>query len=189
MKWLAARWTLLFRLPILMPALILTACASMPLGTMAQLSGYDQNRLLQLSPAELQASVAFSAGFRIEPDSSTLRLDVLTTQGDHWGRPLPLVLSDEGSAEDDGGWFSGPIPVHRYTLKLSDEGADALEQLKAQVRDTPIQKLSFAVNWRFQQPQPDGQPTAWVDLRLHADEAPLRLIDGAVIEFEADSGE
>lgn len=172
-----------------MSALILTACASVPLGTMAQLSGYDQNRLLQLQPGELQASVAFSAGFRIEPDSSALHLDVLNAQGDHWGRPLPLVLSDEGSAEIDGGWFSGPIPVHRYTLTLSDEGANALEQVKAQVRDTPIKKLSFAVNWRFQQPQPDGQPTAWVDLRLRTDEAPLRLIDGAIIAFGADSGE
>lgn len=77
--------------------------------------------------------------------------------------------------------------MHRYTLRLSPEGAEALEQLKSLVGGSPIQKLNFAVNWRFQQPQPSGQPTAWVDLRLHADEAPLRLIDGAVIPFSADT--
>ena len=167
--------------------LSLVACASIPLGTAMQLRDYDQNRLLQLNPAELQADVAFSAGFRIEPDSGSLQLDVLTGQGDHWGQRLPLELGDEGNAEIDGGWFSGPIPVHRYTLRLSPEGAEALEQLKSQVGGSPIQKLNFAVNWRFQQPQPSGQPTAWVDLRLHADEAPLRLIDGAVIPFSADT--
>ncbi|MEZ5455608.1 MAG: hypothetical protein R3F04_05775 [Lysobacteraceae bacterium] len=35
---------------------------------------------MQLNPAELQADLAFSAGFRIEPDSGSLQLDVLTGQ-------------------------------------------------------------------------------------------------------------
>lgn len=158
--------------------LVLAACASIPLGTLWKLRGFDEQTLVRLEPTDLRAAVALQPDVDVVPDSVRLSLELQRTDAPPERHAFGLEPG------------TGPGPVHRgrrYSVwQLDDAGRKALASVQRTLRAAGATEqgaytgASFSVN--FQPELGDARPGALqvsVQLLLAPEDGWLLLLDEA----------
>ena len=165
-------------LALLAACLLLPACASIPLGTLWKLRGFDENTLVQLEPADLRTALSLVPAVDVQPDSVKLSLE--------------LSRDDAGPERHAFGLepATGPGPLdrdRRYSLwQLDAAGRQALASVQrslraAQANDSKAYTgATFSVNFRpdFQGEPPEALQVT-VQLLLTPEDGWLLLLDEA----------
>ena len=163
---------------ILAACLALSACASIPLGTLWKLRGFDENTLVQLEPSDLRAALSLAPVVAVEPGSVKLSLE-LDREGDG---PESHAFGLEPA--------TGPGPVdreRRYSLwQLDAAGLKALASVQRQLRAAQAGNTraysgaTFSVTFRpdFQGDPPEALQVS-VQLLLAPEDGWLLLLDEA----------
>lgn len=158
--------------------LLLSACASIPLGTLWKLRGFDENTLVQLEPSDLRTALSLAPAVDVLPESVKLSLELTRDDAEPERHAFGLEPA------------TGPGPVdrdHRYSLwQLDAAGRQALASVQrslraAQASDTKAYSgATFSVNFRpdFQGDPPDALQVT-VQLLLAPEDGWLLLLDEA----------
>ena len=166
------------RLVIFIACLALAGCASIPLGTLWKLRGFDENTLVQLEPSDLRAALSLAPAVAVQPESVKLSLEL---SRDNAG-PERHAFGLEPA--------TGPGPLdseRRYSLwRLDDAGIRALASVQrslraAQASDTDAYSgATFSVNFQpdFQGDPPEALQVS-VQLLLAPEDGWLLLLDEA----------
>lgn len=165
-------------LALLAACLLLPACASIPLGTMWKLRGFDENTLMQLEPADLRTALSLVPAVDVQPDSVELSLEL--TRDD--AEPERHAFGLEPAI--------GPGPrdrERRYSLwQLDSPGLRALASVQRSLRaaqasgSKAYSGATFSVTFRpaFQGEPPEALQ-ATVQLLLTPEDGWLLLLDEA----------
>lgn len=167
-------------LTLLAACLLLSACASIPLGTLWKLRGFDQDTLVQLEPTDLRAALSLSPIADVQPGSVKLALELQRHDGDPERHAFALEPA------------TGPGPIdgdRRYSLwQLDAAGRQALASVQRSLRagqageEKVYSGATFAVNFK---PDFEGEPpeamAVSVQLRLMPEDGWFLLLDQATV--------
>ncbi|KFL36888.1 hypothetical protein [Arenimonas donghaensis] len=163
---------------LLAACLLLPACASIPLGTLWKLRGFDENTLIQLEPADLRTALSLAPDVDVQPESVKLSLELARDASEPERHAFGLEPA------------TGPGPFdrdRRYSLwQLDAAGRQALASVQrslraAQANDSKAYTgATFSVNFRpdFQGKPPEALQVT-VQLLLTPEDGWLLLLDEA----------
>lgn len=161
----------------------LGACASVPISTMARLSGFNEADFAQIDPREIVVRVQVPQEFAIDPKGTTLSVTLVTSGGTD-SRTFPLVFAGEDASSRPGGFFSEPIRVRRQSLRLSEPGVELFRLAQRSVGTKTLESFKFNVTWKFSTtPDKASSVRLWVDLQLSVRQGLLPLIRDLSFEF------
>ncbi|AQQ67660.1 hypothetical protein Mag101_08430 [Microbulbifer agarilyticus] len=172
------------KLAVFLVAVLVSACANIPLGTMLKYSSFDIDDFLELNPAEISAKVEVEGGLELSDDGQRLAVTMETAKGER-DFTFPLVIEEHGLEPKSDSWFGTSGPTNVYTLKLSGEGILAFEALQLAIRKEVPTGFGLKVSTRFKKMEeyPD-ENTVSILIRLAASESYVTLIDDAPLELE-----
>ena len=163
---------------IVAACLLLSACASIPLGTLWKLRGFDENTLVQLEPSDLRTALSLVPAVDVQPESVKLSLELSRDNAGPESHAFGLEPA------------TGPGPVdreRRYSLwQLDDAGLKALSGVQRQLRAAQAGEAqaysgaTFSVTFRpdFQGDPPEALRVS-VQLLLAPEDGWLLLLDEA----------
>lgn len=170
---------------ILALALVLSGCASIPLGTAFRLSSLSQHDLAQVDPAQVRVKVSVPLGFEINVHATRLTL-VLTGPSGHHSAAMGLAVLRTSQGVLSRGWFRPSVHVSTCVLGLDPQGVQELRKLQQLILAGDAKNFEFSILAPLAKvPSSARQVTIWAALRLRADEPFMPLIDGATLKFEA----
>ena len=170
------------RLLLLAACLALAACASIPLGTLWKLRGFDENTLVRLEPSDLRAALSLVPAADVQPGSVQLTLEL--TRDD--AQPERHAFGLEPA--------TGPGPsdrARRYSLwRLDAAGRQALASVQRSLRAAQAgdgqaySGATFSVNFSpdFQGEPPEALQVT-VQLLLAPEDGWLLLLDDAELRI------
>ncbi len=166
-------------------AMLLTACASIPLSTMLRMSRLDEAALLSLDPAEVRVQVAITEGFEIAVDEATLELELIGAGGEVRTTRLALDLLLQASGTRGGGLLRPPVPVTVYDLTLAQHAVQELRGTQHWARAADLTGLALRVQARVSgAPRGADHVRLWTGVRLRPAEEYMTLFEGARFELE-----
>lgn len=172
---------------ILLGALLLSGCASIPLSTMARFSGYDESDFVSIDPSEVRARITVPEEFAIDPAATALSVS-FNSAGAENATSIPLQLIREDAVQLDGGWFASSKPGKRQTLRLTPPGIEMFRTVQRIVAAQELDSIAFSVSWKFSQTPPDvKEMRLWVDLHLSQKQGFFPLLRNARIPFTTDA--
>ncbi len=170
--------------------LLLSGCASIPFATMAKLSQYDGQSIVQLAPEQMLVKVSVGNSYSLKPNSTRLQLSF---QPDHSNKKTEAALSlkqlSQVQEKRSVGFFRSELDVMTYEFAIDQAGAETLKQMQQQfIKAGHKGAVSFTVETGF-----DHKNNAdikkdillWVDLKLFEKEDYISLIDAAALKVEA----
>jgi hypothetical protein len=163
--------------------LLLAACASIPLGTLWRLRGFDVDTLVQLDPAELRAAVALQPDHPLEPDSVRLGLELSRRDGETDHYTFALVPTREPGPTKSGWNYSTwalDAPGRREFARMQQVLGAAGDDIKAVYSGATF---SVEFNPNFGGSVPESLRMS-AQLRLALAEGYFLLVDDAVIPVE-----
>jgi hypothetical protein len=168
---------------ILVAALVLCGCASIPLSTALHLASLKPHTLAQVDPAQVRVKVSVPAGYEINVRASRLMLRISGPGGSRTAAiHLNLLAVSEESLRP--GRFRANVPVSTYLLDLSDGGVRQLRELQQFMLATGPGSFEFSVSAHISKSPPNAREvTLWVALKLYADKPFMPLIDGATLKY------
>lgn len=171
---------------LLLGALLLSGCASIPLSTMARFSSYDASDFVSIDPNEVRANITVPAEFAIDHAATTLSVSI-NGAGTENATSIPLQLIREDTVQLAGGWFASAKPGRRQTLRLTPPGVEMFRALQRTVAAHKLSSINFNVSWKFSQTPPDTKEISlWVDLQLSQKQGFFPLVRNARIPFTND---
>lgn len=166
-------------------ALALSGCASVPLTTALKLSAMKPRALAQVDPSEVRVKVSVPSGFQLNVDASRLSLSLKAPNGRSQRHEMALSLIQVERGSRSAGLFSGDTAVSTYTLGLSPSGVSKLRSAQQFVLTEDANAFEFGVNAPLARtPAGAREITFWADVRLSSQEPYMPLIDGAKISFQ-----
>ena len=170
---------------IVLLALLVAGCASIPLSTMLRLSQLDQQTLVQLDPAQIRVRVAVPAGFEINVAETRLSLDLDASAAGHNKSSFDLSTLRESGGTRSGGLFRSDIEVKVYDLALTRDAITRFRKTQQFALANEISEVNFSVTSKMASMPEDARSIRfWIDLRLRQADSYMTLIDGAEVEFE-----
>ena len=160
--------------------LVLAACASIPLGTLWKLRGFDEQTLERIEPSDLRAAVALQPDVEVVPDSVRLSLELQRPDGPPERHAFGLEPG------------TGPGPVDRRlrygVWQLDEAGRQALASVQRSLRAAraadadAYSGATFSVNFNPElgDPPPEALQVS-VQLLLAPEDGWLLLLDEATI--------
>ena len=174
----------MLRVLLLLCALVISGCASVPLSTMARLGSFGKTDFASIDPKEIRVRIQVPEEFTIDPEHTVLNV-TLATSATRAVRTFPLSFAGEELASIPDGLFSDPLRVRRQTLKLSDPGLELFAEAQRPLNSTPIKEIQFNVSWKFSKhPAIVTSVRMWVDLQLSAKAGMFPLFRDISIPFD-----
>lgn len=125
-------------------ALLLAACAHVPLGTMWALHHFSPRDLVGLDPAGLRAAVSVPDAWRLQPAGHTLEIDMKVDGGGELSARVPLEVEVTLRDAKDLEPFAG---AHWHVLKVTAAGLPEFARAQAFIAAMPQGSHgSFALN-------------------------------------------
>ena len=174
----------MLRVLLLLCALVIFGCASVPLSTMARLGSFDKTDFASIDPKEIRVRIQVPEEFTIDTEHTVFSV-TLATSATRAVRTFPLSFAGEELASIPDGLFSDPLRVRRQTLKLSDSGLELFAEAQRAHNSAPIKEIQFNVSWKFSK-RPALAPSVrlWVDLQLSTKAGMFPLIRDISIRFD-----
>ncbi|WP_140909519.1 hypothetical protein [Cognatiluteimonas lumbrici] len=169
---------------LILLALLLAGCASIPLSTALRFANWDARDLARVDPAQVRVRVSVDEGIGIDVDGTRLGMSLIDDAGVVHAAELPLTLLASRSGTRPGGWFRSDIPVDTVVLALTPDGADKLVGMRQLVLSGQPREFSLKVWAKLAEVPPETRAVRfWADVRLGEDEPYVTVIDGAELEM------
>lgn len=169
---------------------LITACGSIPLGTIAKLSQFNRERALEVRPEDVALRVSVPRGLKIDPAKTYIVIHLEQT-GDAAPREFKLALRQfhHGPGMRAGGLLRDDVPTTDFELVLTDEGRRTLAELQQILSNWRGGRMDLSAGTNFgTEPAQMKFVTLWMDLRLFRLEGYFPLIDGARLTVKHTQG-
>lgn len=117
---------------LLLVALGMAGCASIPLSTALRLSSISPATLAQVDPSQVRVRIALPQGVELDVASARLNLEVIT-DGRSPREALPLVLINTNKETRSPGLLRSDMRVVVYQLRLDEAGQQSLRRLRQEL--------------------------------------------------------
>lgn len=167
--------------------ILLSSCASLPLGTMLEFRSFGKDDLLKIQPQDLRAKIQVDEPVRADIESAQLTL-VLTTEKGSREFKFPLLLLDELKIKPTEGLFSKSAGKTEYTLRLADEAMKNFMTTQQIIRDAQSGRFNFSVTTDFEKfPSEVTEIGLSIFLKLSEEKGFVTLFDNAKLEIKHES--
>ncbi|WP_233081905.1 hypothetical protein [Rheinheimera soli] len=167
--------------------ILLSSCASVPLGTMLEFGSFGKDDLLKIQPQDLRAKIQVDEPVRADIESAQLTL-VLTTEKGSREFKFPLLLLDELKIKPTEGLFSTSAGKTEYTLRLADEAMKNFMTTQQIIRDAQSGSFNFSVTTDFEKfPSEVTEIGLSIFLKLSEEKGFVTLFDNAKLEIKHES--
>ena len=174
---------------LVVSALLLAGCASMPLTTALRLSLMNERTLFELDPQQIRVRVAVEDGFEIDAANTQLTLTINNQAGTNDTHSYHLRLLQKSTGSRPGGIFHSDYAVATYELELTPESVVDLRALQKTVASTKNLNANLNVNAELLTiPNEAKSVRFWIDLKLRQAESYMVLFDGAQMNLTRTSG-
>ena len=174
----------MIRYTVILISVLLSSCASVPLGTMLEFSSFSKKDFVQIQPQHLKAKIQVDEPVRADVESAELALELTTDKGMREFK-FPLLLLREERISPVAGFFSTSAAKTEYTLKLSDEAIKNFITTQQIIQHENSGKLSFSVTTGFEKlPSEITEIGLSVFLKLSEEQGFVTLFDDAKIEVK-----
>lgn len=137
------------RFAVILIAVLLSSCASVPLGTMLEFSSFGKEDLIEIQPQDLRAKIQVDQPVRADVKSAKLSLELTTEKGTR-AFTFPLLLLNELDIKPVEGIFSTSAGKTEYILKLSDEAIKNFVTTQQIIRAEQSGRFNFSVKTGFE---------------------------------------
>lgn len=163
--------------------LMLSSCASIPVGTMLKFSTLDEQELLVIQPRDIRARIQIEEPAKLNIETAELTLTLQTEQGERlYEYPLTLIAQTQIAPVE--GFFSRRPGQTEYTLKLSDIARENFKAAQQELRRQQPKGFSFSVSANFDEiPQDRTELTFSIALQLDPSEGYFNLFEDASMEI------
>ena len=163
---------------------LLSGCASIPLATMLQFSGFDAQAFQHINPSELRAKISIDEPAHLKADSVDLNLALNDNKGIRtFTFPLTLLEQNKISA-DTGLFFSSPAKTE-YIFKLASSAIESFEEVQGIIAANSGGSFKLSVDSEFEHlPESVNEITVSILLKLSEQSDFVTLIDEATLAFE-----
>lgn len=169
--------------------ILLTSCASIPLGTMLEFSSFDETRLLAIEPKDVRVKVILDKPIQLKADDTILSLGLDLPDGIRLYKFRLRLLDVQNIPPEEGIFFSTTAKT-QSTLMLSTEAIEQFKAVQQLLKDDLVTKgsdVTFAINAGFDlnegpnvaQSAAPSEVTISILLQLAADTDFVVLIDDA----------
>lgn len=170
-----------FRLAFLGLVLILGACASVPLSTMARMATFDERGFATLNADEVRVKITVPEGFGIDAKRSRLDVEVTSSVRSYVGA---FELEEERNEPRTipGGIFSEPTEGTAFVLRLSGPSRQKFRDLQRFVKPSQTDKIKLNVAAVLSTaPAEATEVTFWVDVLLSQRQGYFVLLDAVTM--------
>lgn len=165
----------------------LTACSSVPISTMLKLSSFDEQSLVSINPASIQAKITVNSFLNIDLVNTKLGLSLENSKGQlALLFPLEKLTLTQNSANDS--FFSSSPANQTYLLQLSPDAIIDFNKLQSQLKISEKNTFGFSVAAKLKKQknltkaQKIEPLFMTIELKLNEDEAFFTLLDKAEIK-------
>lgn len=176
-----------------MAGFFLSSCSSIPLTTMIKLAGFDEQSLLAIEPDDVRALVELTGGLNLDIEETVLSITFDTINGTR-AFSFPLAELEHQLEQTKSSWFTEPMPLNTYLLKISEQGQVDLLSLQSEITNTrnfTESKSSVTVSASMKTPEGidiqslrNNEHVFSVSLRLDRNEDFFVLIDNFEIDAQ-----
>lgn len=171
----------MFRLVSFGLVLTLSACASVPLSTMARMATFDERDFAALNADEVRVKITVPEEFGIDAKRSRLDVEVTLSDRLHVGA-FELEEEHNEPRTISGGIFSKPTEGTAFVLRLSEPSRQKFRDLQRLVRlgQTDNIKLNVAAVLSAAPAEATGV-TFWVDVLLSQRQGYFALLNAVTM--------
>ena len=172
------------RFVLILVSVLLSSCASVPLGTMLVFRSFGKDDFVNIQPQDLRAKIQVEEPVLADLGNAELALELTTEKGMREFK-FPLVLLREEKIAPVEGFFSNSAGKTEYTLKLSDEAVKNFIETQQIIQGETSGKMSFSVKTGFQKfPSGITEIGLSVFLKLSEEKGFVTLFDNAKVEMK-----
>lgn len=172
------------RFSVILISVLLSSCASVPLGTMLEFLSFGKDDFVNIEPQDLRAKIQVDEPVLADVESAELALELTTEKGMR-EFTFPLLLLREEKIAPVEGFFSNSAGKTEYTLKLSDEAVKNFIATQQIIQDEKSGKLNFSVRTSFEKfPSEITEIGLSVFLKLSEEKGFVTLFDNAKVEIK-----
>ncbi|HEY9044163.1 MAG TPA: hypothetical protein VIN66_18420 [Rheinheimera sp.] len=165
-------------------SVLLSSCASVPLGTMLEFRSFGKDDFVKIQPQDLRAKIQVDEPVLADVESVELALELATEKGMREFK-FPLLLLREEKIAPVRGFFSHSAGKTEYTLKLSDEAVKNFISTQQIIQNEKSGKLNFSVKTGFERfPSEITEIGLSVFLKLSEEKGFVTLFDDAKLEVK-----
>lgn len=175
------------RFTVIVLAIFLTSCASVPLGTMLEFRSFGKDDFITIQPQDIRAKIRIDEPVRADVQSAELAIELTTEKGMREFK-FPLLLLREEKIEPVAGVFSKSAGKTEYSLKLSDEAVENFLLAQQLIQDEQPKSLNFSVKTGFEKfPSEITEVRLSVFLKLAEEKGFVTLFENAKLEIKHES--
>ena len=172
------------RFVAILVSVLLSSCASVPLGTMLEFRSFGKDDFVKIHPQDLRAKIQIDEPVLVDVESTELALELTTEKGMR-AFTFPLFLLREEKIAPVAGFFSTSAGKTEYTLKLSDEAIENFIATQRIIQEEKSGQLSFSVKTGFEEfPTGITEIGLSILLKLSAEKGFITLLDNAKLELK-----
>ena len=172
------------RFAVILISVLLSSCASIPLGTMLEFRSFGKDDFVNIEPQDLRAKIQVDEPVRADVESAEMALTLTTEKGMREFK-FPLLLLREEKIAPVEGFFSNSAAKTEYTLKLSDEAVENFIATQKIIQQEQHGSFNFSVRTGFEQfPSEITETRLSVFLKLSEEKGFVTLFDDAKLEVK-----
>ncbi|WP_417663846.1 hypothetical protein [Pseudidiomarina donghaiensis] len=166
---------------------LLAGCASIPLTTMLQFSGFDANAFQNINPSELRAKISIDEPANVKAESVDLNLALNDNKGIRTFT-LPLALLEQNKISADTGLFFSSPAKTEYVFKLASSSIESFQEVQGIIAANSGGSFKLSVGSEFEPlPESVNEITVSILLKLTEQSDYVTLVDEATLTFERDN--
>jgi hypothetical protein len=164
---------------VLLLAVLLTACSSVPISTMMHFSDAKPNDFFNVDPKGITVKVSINSAVNFKPSRSVNLSATIEDENGLRSFKFPLLQLSSTKQAAESGFFSDKPAFDVYFLKLSAEAIKNLALIKAESQSGVQKKvgLSAGVNFSKDTGEIDEDTVLSIELKLTEQDAYITLID------------
>ncbi len=169
---------------LIMAALLLTSCASVPLGTLLKFSTFDEDDFSAINPQALSVRIFLQDPAKLSDAPVSLSL-LLETAGEPIMGDYEMQAFRTWRDEISGGLFAADIEGSMYQFELTQEQVILFRQLQKDLSNLEINHITFTTAFRLDRSiNYSDQIKVWVFLAMDEKADYITLIEGASLDVE-----
>lgn len=171
---------------IIIFSFIISSCANIPIGTMIQLSTFDENSFLELNPQDLKTKIQIDQPVQLKDNQTKISISFNTSKGEKTYQYPVEVVSKKVIPSQKGFFISEPEKTE-YEFVLSKEAVENVYELQRKLHNEQLKELSFSVDTKFKDiPANITDVTLSIFINLSQESNYITLIDRASVKINRD---
>lgn len=174
------------RIVVTLFAVLLSSCASIPLGTMLDFSTFGKEDVVNIQPQDVRAKIQLDKPAEADIRSVKLAVELSTVKGMKTFS-FPLQLLNERSIEPVEGFFSTAPGKTEYCFKLSDDAIANFITAQQILQQEKSEEFKLSVSSDFKTLPPDVTEIGLsIFLQIREEQGFVTLFDNAKLAVQHD---